>query len=268
MIVRLSRSLVFSVTDKTRRRNFPHLCWCLCFFCSFIARVLLLFAALEVRCSSYVMQSSPQQDLADTRLLPNCNRLDVRQNCIRGSLFRTFDGTCNNLCNITNGAAGSSFLRLDRLDPPNTFQQPGNLPRVKSVTGGFLRNARNISRIVFKNTDANVNNTAPNFTHVTMTWGQFLDHDLTLTRLVPGIECGVNNAPCEDKKGCTNIDILEGDELLNNKSARCIPLRRAKQNNQGEQVSFETTNCYVCMYTHIACMYTCYVCMHSMYTIK
>ena len=82
-----------------------------------------------------------------------------------------------------------------------------------------------------------------------MTWGQFLDHDLTLTRLVPGIECGVNNAPCEDQEGCTNIDILEGDELLNNKSARCIPLRRAKQNNEGEQVSFETTNCYVCMYT-------------------
>ncbi|XP_027042014.1 peroxidasin-like [Pocillopora damicornis] len=204
---------------------------------SFIARVLLLFAALEVRCSSYVMQSSPQQDLADTLLLPNCNRLNARQNCIRGSLFRTFDGTCNNLCNITNGAAGSSFLRLDRLDPPNTFQQPGNLPRVKSVTGGFLRNARNISRIVFKNTDANVNNTAPNFTHVTMTWGQFLDHDLTLTRLVPGIECGVNNAPCEDQEGCTNIDILEGDELLNNKSARCIPLRRAKQNNEGEQMN-------------------------------
>ena len=185
------------------------------------------------------MLSSPEQDLEDTLLLPNCNRLDVRQNCIRGSQFRTFDGTCNNLCNITNGAAGSSFLRLEGLNPPNTFQQPGNLPRIKSVNGGSLRNARNISRIVFKNTDANVNDTAPNFTHVTMTWGQFLDHDLTLTQLVPDVECGVNNAPCEEITGCTNLDILEGDELLNNRSARCIPLRRAKQSKDGEQVSLK-----------------------------
>ncbi|XP_022781214.1 peroxidasin homolog [Stylophora pistillata] len=187
------------------------------------------------------MLSSPEQDLEDTLLLPNCNRLDVRQNCIRGSQFRTFDGTCNNLCNITNGAAGSSFLRLEGLNPPNTFQQPGNLPRIKSVNGGLLRNARNISRIVFNNTDANVNDTAPNFTHVTMTWGQFLDHDLTLTQLVPDVECGVNNAPCQEITGCTNLDILEGDDLLNNRSATCIPLRRAKQSKDGEQMNIITS---------------------------
>ena len=46
-----------------------------------------------------------------------------------------------------------------------------------------------------------------------------------------------NNAPCEQIPNCTNIKIPNGEELLFNQSAQCIPLIRSFLNNNGDQVS-------------------------------
>lgn len=210
---------------------------------SFLVGVFLVLGALE-SCHSAMMKSTPESDLLDTLNLENCNRLDVRERCITvpKAEYRTFDGTCNNLCNITNGAAGIPFSRIPGLDPPTAFA-PGFKPRVNSVIPDKLLSlARTISTTVFASSDANVNNTAPNFTHVTMTWGQFLDHDLTLTQLVPDVDCGVQEKPCIDIKGCTNIEIPATAPLVNNQSAQCIPLRRASQNEEGEQLNIITSH--------------------------
>lgn len=210
---------------------------------SILVGVFLVLDALE-SCHSAMMKSTPESDLADTLDLYNCHRLDVRKRCITvpHAEYRTFDGVCNNLCNITFGAAGVPFSRLPGLDPPTAFAD-GFKPRVDSAIAGVkLQAARKISTTIFGSTDANVNGTAPNFTHVTMTWGQFLDHDLTLTPLVPGVECGVQDKPCEDIPGCTSLPIPSNVPLIDNVTVQCIPLRRADQNAEGEQLNIITSH--------------------------
>lgn len=195
--------------------------------------VFLIFGALEVRRTSCYMAATPESDLADTLVLSGCHRLDIRERCIMGaqSEYRTFDGTCNNLCNITNGAAGVPFVRL----LPADFE-PGFKPRVESIIPGkLLQPSRKISTTVFVGTDDNVNGTNPNFTHVTMTWGQFIDHDVTLTPLVPDVDCGLQSEPCQPIIECINIPLVK--PLANNITLQCIPLRRALQDENGEQVS-------------------------------
>ena len=101
-----------------------------------------------------------------------------------------------------------------------------------------LTDPRKVSVEALENNDtANINGTIVNFTHLTMTWGQFLDHDVTLTELPEGLDCGINNAPCNTIPGCVNIKIPNGLELLFNESVQCIPLARSVRNPAGDQVS-------------------------------
>ena len=190
--------------------------------------ILLIVGAYEVR------QASAADQLLQTLNLPNCDSLPLRSACAERK-FRTYDGTCNNLCNTTRGAANRPLRRL----LPNAYQQPDNQPRSESViTGKSLSNCRTISRAVFTvNNTANINGTAPDFTHLTMTYGQFLDHDITLTKLTQGVECGINNEPCPQNPDCINIDIPVGEELQFNQTAKCIPLPRSFRDEDGEQVS-------------------------------
>ena len=150
--------------------------------------------------------------------------------------YRTFDGTCNNLCNITQGSAERPLVRL----VPSDYEGPpgSTAPRSLGVDFKPLTNCRKVSFQTLRNNDtANRDDKAVNFTHLTMTWGQFIDHDVTLTELTPNTECGINNAPCEQIPNCTNIKIPNGEELLFNQSAQCIPLIRSFLNNNGDQVS-------------------------------
>ena len=150
--------------------------------------------------------------------------------------YRTFDGTCNNLCNITLGSAEQP---LERLLPPDYEGPVGSqAPRSLGVDFKALANPRKVSVEALENNDtANINGTIVNFTHLTMTWGQFLDHDVTLTELPEGLDCGINNAPCQPIPECVNIKIPNGLELLFNDSVQCIPLPRSVRNPDGNQVS-------------------------------
>lgn len=157
------------------------------------------------------------------------------QLCCLESRYRTFNGACNNLCKIAQGSAGSNFVRF----VPAAFQN-GQGPRLASVVSPFqLRNPRTISNTVFLGTSENVG-TAPNFTHMTMAWGSFIDHDFTLTASNQTQGCGTNNAPCPTNiPGCVSISISQSnpdDRLRRNLTAQCIPLSRSAQKS-GEQVN-------------------------------
>ncbi|PFX31144.1 Peroxidasin [Stylophora pistillata] len=158
--------------------------------------------------------------------------LSVQLNCFRRR-YRTFDGSCNNLCNITRGSVLRPFARL----LPPAYEDGTNVPRTLGSNNQSLPNARNISTIVFVSSTGNDDNTTPNFTHVTMTWGQFLDHDIALTQENNTVDCGNNSLPCwGHEEGCIGIDILQGNELKDNRSSICIPLRRSAIQD-GEQVN-------------------------------
>lgn len=200
-----------------------------------------LLGSLLIVCAYDMLQAAPSgnsaQQVLKTLNFPDCpDPLYVRLACFKRK-FRTFDGTCNNLCNTKAGAVNQPLRRLPSLVNPTAYEANFQPRSSSAVAGKSLPNARTISRIVFNSTTTDVNETAPNFTHMTMTWGQFLDHDITLTELIPDPDCGVNNAQCPIKTGCIGIDIQSSDQLLGNRNAQCIPLRRSLQNDYGDQVS-------------------------------
>ena len=181
--------------------------------------------------------TSSVQLLLDTLDL-NCETsLEKRLLCLKYGKYRTFDGTCNNLCNITTGAALTPHVRFG-----GTAYEPGFQPRQFSTfrSGLPLKNARKISKIVFRNEENEAN-----FTHMAMTWGQFMDHDVTLTEFTvgvdPQVDCGGSLEPCpslEAKPDCFGVNISgEGNNLVNFLDVRCTPLSRSQRNSFGEQVS-------------------------------
>lgn len=188
---------------------------------------------------AYSADSSVQL-LTDTFNLTCDTLLEKRLLCLKYGKYRTFDGTCNNLCNITTGAAFTPHARF----APAAYVQPGFQPRQFSVvagTGGPLNlpNTRQVSKKVFRNAPVQ-----GNFTHVTMTWGQFMDHDVTLTEFTvgvnPQVDCGGPLHPCPSlasKPDCFGVNITIGNDLLNKPQVRCTPLSRSERNEAGEQVS-------------------------------
>ena len=200
--------------------------------------VLLIVGACEVLHAS--ASASAAQSVLDTLNQANCDPLRVRLACLRRR-YSTFNGICNNLCKVAQGSAGSKFARF----LPPAFQN-GQGPRLASVVSPdlLLRNARTISNTVFVGTSLNVG-AAPNFTHMTMAWGSFIDHDFTLTVSNQTQGCGTNNAPCPNNvPGCVSIPISQAnpdDRLRFNLTAQCIPLSRSAQKN-GEQVCLFSNN--------------------------
>ncbi|XP_032794680.2 peroxidase [Daphnia magna] len=93
--------------------------------------------------------------------------------CDFNSKFRTIDGSCNSNYQPRYGQAGTIFRRLTSY---NIYAD--NVSKFRtSVFGHPLPNPR------FLSTSITVNDTVPDpsVTLLTMQWGQFLDHDLTLT---------------------------------------------------------------------------------------
>ncbi|XP_046580899.1 peroxidasin homolog [Haliotis rubra] len=92
------------------------------------------------------------------------------------SKFRTADGTCNNL---EHPDWGSALIPMRRLLPPQ-YGDRKSTPRLDSQDNP-LPNARLVSRVMHTDDTSQANSTG--VTHMVMQWGQFLDHDITLTPL-------------------------------------------------------------------------------------
>ncbi|ESO96969.1 hypothetical protein LOTGIDRAFT_115464 [Lottia gigantea] len=88
-------------------------------------------------------------------------------------MYRTADGTCNNL---RNSKWGSAFIPMRRFQPPE-YADGVSEPRTTSVDGSQLPSARLVSREVHE-TDRGQQEMS-SLTHMLMQWGQFVDHDIT-----------------------------------------------------------------------------------------
>lgn len=205
---------------------------------SFLLAVVFIVGVHEMRHS--MVWSVFARDLIATFDLHNCDDLSERILCAQRK-YRTIDGTCNNLCNITKAAILTPLLRTPGLFPPTAYGSPDFLPRSKSVRGGLLPNPRLVRIKTLPADDTTDLGGTPSFTHITMTWGQFIDHDIALTEMELN-ECGTNEEVCPNRpRECISIPIQDPKLRLRfNPEFNCIPLRRSNRDKNGDQINVIT----------------------------
>ncbi|XP_025192930.1 peroxidasin homolog [Melanaphis sacchari] len=165
----------------------------------------------------------PAIDTSKTLIRNVCPSCMTRVVCKPGK-YRRPDGLCNNEKNPTWGAAMSTFNRL--MTP--RFSDKLSAPKI-SVSGQPLPMARVVSRTIHP--DEGLHEHAG--TVMLVAWGQFMDHDLTLTatpldpvnRNEPEECCG---RPDHLKnKYCYEIKIPEDDNFYRKHNVKCQDFVRA-----------------------------------------
>lgn len=137
----------------------------------------LSFSHADSQRSSYglsyedIEKGLPQIDTSKTLVREVCPPFLSGVECRPGK-YRRVDGLCNNLEHPTWGAANTPFQRL--IGP--LYADSIGSPRI-SVTGHDLPLSRVVSRTIHP--DEGYHDHAG--TVMIVAWGQFMDHDLTLT---------------------------------------------------------------------------------------
>lgn len=142
------------------------------------------------------------------------------------SKYRTFDGSCNNL---NHPSWGKSYSPFQRLLSPRYFDGI-NAPRI-AYDGGPLPSAREVSYRIIP--DQNI--PSSKFTLLVMQWGQFLDHDLSLTALSAasngeGIVCcaeEIQRNPRLLHPACLPIHIPRNDPFFSKFGLNCMEFVRS-----------------------------------------
>ncbi|XP_019616874.1 PREDICTED: peroxidasin-like [Branchiostoma belcheri] len=134
--------------------------------------------------------------------------------------FRSANGRCNNR---NHPLWGSSEQPLRRLLQPE-YGDGLMTPRTTGHDGAPLPSARLVSTTMHED----LRKSSPVNTNMVMQFGQFLDHDITLT---PNFQeeglvctCGTN---CEKEERCFNINIPSDDPDFAAES-RCLPFARSR----------------------------------------
>jgi peroxidase len=154
------------------------------------------------------------------------------------SKFRTFDGTCNNFARPLWGASLTAFRRILPAQYENGFSTPIGEFSMESVSRqinnkllyipGWMTEklynglpkpgARRISNSLIASSKTSMDSIS---SHMTMQWGQFLDHDIshsmdsisreTFEFLESGGTTTTCGATCENRPPCFPIQIPEDD---------------------------------------------------------
>ena len=133
--------------------------------------------------SRMLRRPSDVDSFVSGRFLPGDQCVVTTVKCDLKSKYRTIDGRCNNLKHPEWGSASSTYLRLQ--DP--AYDDNIGKPRTRSEAGTPLPSARQVSKSVHT-TKSRVDR---KHSHMVMQWGQFLDHDITLTPQARGWRHGV-----------------------------------------------------------------------------
>ncbi|XP_048237467.1 peroxidase-like [Haliotis rufescens] len=181
------------------------------------------------------LRSVPDKDVRDLLLSGFGPHLDCGNNsvcCENTYPFRTANGRCNNLLNPN---WGESFIPFRRFMEPRYGDGIAS-PRTMSTDGvSELPSARLVSTTIHEaSTPATLSD---NFTLMLMTWGQFLDHDVTLTPVQlgaygSGVSCcasprvAFKQARLSARPQCFPIMIPHGDPSFNNS---CMDFVRSVQ---------------------------------------
>jgi len=162
----------------------------------------------------------PQFSLKGSKISNTCPVPPTR--CIKDAKYRTIDGSCNN---PDHPEWGKSNIQLQRLLPPE-YEDGVESPR---RTG--LPSARSISTATI-NSQSKENE---KYTLMLMQWGQFVDHDITHTPVVKGVEesgilCCENGNTISDKdrhRECFPISLPENDHVFSKFGQQCMEFVRS-----------------------------------------
>nr|XP_040563711.1 peroxidase mlt-7-like [Lepeophtheirus salmonis] len=169
-----------------------------------------------------------EEDMME-EMMENCEEIEACQSeeihC-QVKKYRTITGECNNLQNPKWGASFTPFARViearygnDESNPTTVgqhYEKPGCLK------SGPLPNPRLLSVNFFKDK----NRPLSRATHMLAQFGQFLDHDLTLTP-----EAHVDVPCCEDpsQEECNPIEVSRKDPFFSKFKQTCLELTRSEK---------------------------------------
>ena len=95
------------------------------------------------------------------------------ESCNSSTVFRTVSGCCNNIANKDFGRANRAFTRLMESDYDDLISRPRG-----GINPSKLPSPRKISSVVHRVKETG---SKPTASVMLMQFGQFLDHDITLT---------------------------------------------------------------------------------------
>ncbi|CAI2343224.1 unnamed protein product [Caenorhabditis sp. 36 PRJEB53466] len=148
---------------------------------------------------------------------PRLDEADCEANICYNALYRTLDGTCNNMKG--EPLRGASYRPYTRLLPTiydNDVSEP---------VGSLFTDARPSPReITRKLTSSQASVESPDYNALIMQFGQFISHDMAKTTLVPSAKCNV----CQNiTSRCMAVPITFDDANSNFRQAQCIRVSRS-----------------------------------------
>ena len=175
-----------------------------------------------------------EEELTHMMIESGClEREDVELMCFTpfNSRFRSINGTCNNLENPLLGAADTP---LSRLIPPQYEDGISSLRGdIQNQLGKIVASspfqppspsARHVTQTVIRNVSKD-----ESLTHILMQFGQFLDHDLSLSPELED-ECPERAKLCEFTDICRPIRVADLDPVFGKGTERngeCLPFSRS-----------------------------------------
>ena len=147
------------------------------------------------------------------------------------ALYRKIDGTCNNLENPYLGAADTAIPRLIQAQYEDGISSLRG--DIQNMEGGIMNTTafeppnpspRHVSQTVIRDVAED-----ERLTHMIMQWGQFTDHDMSLSPELED-ECGERAEHCEFTDICHPIRVTDRDPMFGLQSPNhgaCIPFSRS-----------------------------------------
>lgn len=159
--------------------------------------------------------------------LSGCTAHRVEKNCSDlcfHKKYRTIDGSCNNFKHPMWGASLTAFRRILLPVYENGFSEPVGWNKHLKYNGFSLPSPRKVSVEIITTEEITSD---MEISHMTMQWGQWLDHDLdhslpsVSSQTWDGVDC---KKTCEYAAPCFPIDVPKDDPRIKNR--RCIDFVR------------------------------------------
>ncbi|KAL4216725.1 hypothetical protein ACF0H5_024448 [Mactra antiquata] len=154
-----------------------------------------------------------------------CPEMTSCSNQVSSSPYSTIDGSCNNLMHADWGMSTTPYRR----DLSPDYADGIGSPRIYSVDGSMLPSPRTISNMIHRPIGRRQDDL--NATVMTMSFGQFLSHDIVSTPSSVSqhrspLDCCSEPEPLSGPfKSCFNIEIEPNDEFFGNIS--CMSFTRS-----------------------------------------